>query len=59
LDKIHQALVKALAAPEVQKRFAELGVEPRASTPDELLRFYASETKRWTEVVQRAGIPRQ
>jgi tripartite-type tricarboxylate transporter receptor subunit TctC len=59
LDKVHDALVKALAAPEVEKRFAELGVEPRASTPDELLRFYASETKRWSEVVQRAGIPRQ
>ena len=59
LDKIHEALVKALAAPEVQKRFAELGVEGRASTPGELRQFYASETKRWTEVVERARIPKQ
>jgi tripartite-type tricarboxylate transporter receptor subunit TctC len=59
LEKVHEALVKALAAPEVQKRFAELGVEGRASTPKELADFYASETKRWTEVVERAKIPKQ
>jgi len=57
--KIHEALVKALAAPEVQKRYAELGVEGRASTPEELKAFYASETKRWTQVVERAKIPKQ
>jgi len=59
LDKVHEALVKALAAPDVQKRFAELGVEGRASTPEQLRDFYASETKRWTEVVERAKIPKQ
>ena len=57
--KVHEALVKALAAPEVQKRYAELGVEGRASTPEELKTFYASETKRWTQVVERARIPKQ
>jgi tripartite-type tricarboxylate transporter receptor subunit TctC len=59
LDKVHGALVKALADPEVQKRFAELGVEGRSSTPKELAEFYASETKRWTAVVERAKIPKQ
>ena len=59
LDKVHGALVKALADPEVQKRFAELGVEGRASSPKELADFYASETKRWTKVVESAGIPKQ
>ena len=59
IDKVRGALVKALAAPEVQKRYAELGVEGRASTPEELRDFYAAETKRWTRVVERAGIPKQ
>jgi len=59
LDKVHGALVKALADPDVQKRFAELGVEGRSSTPKELAEFYASETKRWTAVVERAKIPKQ
>lgn len=59
LDKLHAAVVKALTAPDVKKRFAELGVEPRPSSPQELKAFYASEAKRWTEVVERAGIPKQ
>ncbi|HEY5900501.1 MAG TPA: tripartite tricarboxylate transporter substrate binding protein [Burkholderiales bacterium] len=59
LDKLHDALVKALAAPEVQKRFSDLGVEGRASSPEELKRFYESETRRWTKVVEDAKIPKQ
>jgi len=59
VDKLHGALVKALAAPDVEKRFAELGVEGRSSTPDQLRDFYASEAKRWTQVVERAKIPKQ
>jgi tripartite-type tricarboxylate transporter receptor subunit TctC len=59
LDKLHGAVVKALQAPEVKKRFGELGVEPRPSTPQELKAFYASEAERWTKVVERAGIPKQ
>ncbi len=59
LGRLHDAVVKALAAPDVQKRFAELGVEPRPSSPAQLKAFYASEAKRWTDVVERAGIPKQ
>ena len=59
LERVRAELVKALADPDVQKRFAELGVEPRASTPDELRAFYLSEAKRWTAVVEKAGIPKQ
>jgi tripartite-type tricarboxylate transporter receptor subunit TctC len=59
LDKVHDALVKALADPAVKKRYAELGVDPRTSTPQELKTFYASEAERWAKVVERAGIPKQ
>jgi len=59
IEKVHGALVKALADPAVQKRFVEVGVEGRSSSPKELADFYASETKRWTGVVERAKIPKQ
>jgi tripartite-type tricarboxylate transporter receptor subunit TctC len=59
LDKLHDALVKALADPTVKKRYTELGVDPRTSTPQELKAFYASEAERWSKVVERAGIPKQ
>ena len=59
LDKLHDAVEKALADPAVKKRFGELGVEPRPSSPQELKAFYASEAERWTKVVEAAGIPKQ
>ena len=59
VQRIHQEAVKALAAPDVQKRFAELGVEPRASSPSELRDFFAAETARWAKVVEAAKIPKQ
>ena len=59
IERIQQEVAKAVSSPDVQKRFAELGVEGRASSPEELGRFFASESKRWSEVVERAKIPKQ
>ena len=59
IERIHQEVAKAVASPDVQKRFADLGVEGRASTPDELAKFFAGESQRWTQVVERAKIPKQ
>jgi tripartite-type tricarboxylate transporter receptor subunit TctC len=59
IRRVHDELAKALAAPEVQKRFAELGVEPRASTPEHLREFFVSESQRWAKVVEAAKIPKQ
>jgi len=59
IKRVHDELAKALAAPDVQKRFGELGVEPRASTPEQLREFFVSESKRWSRVVEAAKIPKQ
>jgi len=59
IDRVHKELVKALAAPDVQSRFADLGVEPRASTPAELRELFISESRRWSRVVEAAKIPKQ
>ena len=59
IQRVHEELAKALAAPEVQKRFGELGVEPRSSTPESLREFFVSESKRWAQVVEAATIPKQ
>ena len=59
IDRVRQELLKALANPEVQKRFAELGVEGRSSTPEQLRDFFVSESARWTRVVEAAKIPKQ
>jgi tripartite-type tricarboxylate transporter receptor subunit TctC len=59
IKRVHAELEKALSAPDVQKRFAELGVEPRSSSPEQLREFFISESKRWTRVVEAAKIPKQ
>jgi tripartite-type tricarboxylate transporter receptor subunit TctC len=59
IQRVHAELEKALKAPDVQKRFGELGVEPRASTPEYLREFFVSEAKSWGRVVEAAKIPKQ
>jgi tripartite-type tricarboxylate transporter receptor subunit TctC len=59
IGRLNKAVVQAVAAPEVQKRLLELGVEGRASTPEQLSEFFVSEAKRWSRVVERAKIPQQ
>jgi tripartite-type tricarboxylate transporter receptor subunit TctC len=59
IERLHQELVKAIAAPDVQKRFADLGVDPRTSTPEALREFFVSESARWSRVVEAAKIPKQ
>jgi len=59
VDRVNQELAKALRDGDVQKRFGELGVEARTSTPGELRDFFVSESKRWSRVVEAAKIPKQ
>jgi tripartite-type tricarboxylate transporter receptor subunit TctC len=59
VERVNQELRKALAAPEVQKRLGELGVDARTSTPEELRQFFIAESQRWTRVVEAAKIPKQ
>jgi tripartite-type tricarboxylate transporter receptor subunit TctC len=59
IERVNQELAKALAAPEVHKRFQELGVEARTSTPEHLREFFVAESQRWTRVVEAAKIPKQ
>ena len=56
LDKIHGETVKALAAPEVRKRFDELGLEPVGNTPAEFAAVIRKETPEWAKVIKDAGI---
>jgi len=59
VDRLSQAVVKAVASPAVRRRLLELGVEARASTPGELRELFVAEQKRWTRVIEAAGIPKR
>jgi tripartite-type tricarboxylate transporter receptor subunit TctC len=56
---LNREIGKALASPELRKQLAELNVTPAGGPPEQLRDLLASETKRWSEVIVRANVPRQ
>jgi tripartite-type tricarboxylate transporter receptor subunit TctC len=56
IDKIYGETAKALATPEVRKRFDELGLEPVGNTPTEFAAVIKKETPEWAKVIKDAGI---
>src|SRR5580698_4902656 len=56
LEKLHDETVKALAMPEVRKKFDDLGLEPVGNTPAEFTAVMKKETPEWAKVIKDAGI---
>jgi len=59
IDKFHGDLVKALADPEVKKKFADLGVDAVSSSPDQFGTFIKAETAKYEKLIKEAGIKAQ
>jgi tripartite-type tricarboxylate transporter receptor subunit TctC len=56
VQRLNAELRKALAAPDLQQRFAELSLSVTPSSPEELDALIKSEAVRWGEVIRRANI---
>ena len=56
IDKLHAETVKALALPDVRKKFDELGLEPVGNTPAEFAAVIKKETPEWAKVIKDASI---
>ena len=55
IDKIHAAMMKALAVPALEKRFFDAGVSAAPQTPAEFVKFIKAETAKWAKVVKISG----
>src|SRR5262249_44709423 len=56
LDRLAGEVRAILSEPEIREQIARLGMIPQDSPPpDELHRYVASETVRWSKIVQQAG----
>jgi tripartite-type tricarboxylate transporter receptor subunit TctC len=55
VDKIHQAIVKALATEDVKEKMAGQGANPGGSSPAEFAKFIAAEHEKWAKVVKESG----
>ena len=53
---LSNAVIKALAAPEVGERFAVDGSEPVGRTPDDFSAYIKSEIAKWAKVVKETGV---
>ncbi|RYF36968.1 MAG: tripartite tricarboxylate transporter substrate binding protein, partial [Comamonadaceae bacterium] len=55
MDKLGDALAKALARDDVRKRLGDLGIEPSPMPAAEATRFVAAEAERWGSVIRTAN----
>jgi tripartite-type tricarboxylate transporter receptor subunit TctC len=53
---LNEALNKAIASPSVRERLTDLGLEPRAGTPEEFGEFVRTEVAKWSDVAKRANV---
>jgi tripartite-type tricarboxylate transporter receptor subunit TctC len=56
---LNKAIREVVAQPEVKQRYADLGIEAAASTPEQLKARLAGDITKWATVIERAGIPKQ
>jgi tripartite-type tricarboxylate transporter receptor subunit TctC len=59
VERLQRALQESLAGADLKQRLADLGVDARSSTPEQLASLLAGEIRRWSQVIERARIPRQ
>ena len=55
VDKISTDMRRVLAQPDMKERLAAIGVDIRASSPDELAAFQRSEQAKWGKIVKDSG----
>ena len=56
---LSKTIGEVMVMPDVKKRLLELGIEAKASTPQELGERLKSDIAKWTAVIDKAGIEKQ
>ena len=59
IKTLNSALREILADADVRKRLLDLGIEAKASTPEELSDRLKSDIDKWGKVIEKAGIEKQ
>jgi len=56
--RINQEMAKAIADPEVRKRFEQQGAVAKVISPEEATKFVSDEIVKWRGIIEKAGIPK-
>jgi tripartite-type tricarboxylate transporter receptor subunit TctC len=59
IGTLNAALREVIETPDLMKRARELGIEAKASTPEEVLGRLNDDIAEWARVIERAGIEKQ
>jgi tripartite-type tricarboxylate transporter receptor subunit TctC len=59
VDRLQREIAAALADAGVREKLRNLNIDARSSTPEQTAALLASDIKRWSDVIERAGIPKQ
>jgi len=59
LAVLNRDINAALADPELRQKARELGLNAQGSTPEAMRDRMARDIKRWAEVIEKAGVPKQ
>lgn len=59
IKTLNAALREVLDMPELKKRALDLGIEAKASSPEEILDRLKADIDKWAQVIERAGIAKQ
>jgi tripartite-type tricarboxylate transporter receptor subunit TctC len=55
INKLHDAVVKVLKKPEMQKKLVDLGADPVGNTPEQFAAQIQSQTAWWAKLVKSTG----
>ena len=59
IDRLNAEVRKALAEPDMRKRFADLGGEARGGSPEEMRTYIESEIAKWKKLIELRRIEKQ
>ncbi|AOF87108.1 tripartite tricarboxylate transporter receptor family protein [Hydrogenophaga sp. RAC07] len=59
VDRLQRDIATTLADPGVREKLRGLNIDARSSTPEQTAALLASDIRRWSGVIERAGIPKQ
>ena len=56
IDRLHESIVRGLAAPDLRERLQGQGADPVGNTPEQYTTFITNEIAKWAKVIKAAGI---
>ena len=54
--RLNRDIVKVMQMPDIREKFAQQGIDPETSTPEQFAQLIRDEFARWTKVIRTSGI---